>query len=120
MLKTGPPEEVRRILIVVSDGLDVQSQHTLDQAVSMARMAETMIYTVGTAAYGFANPGDKLLEETCPPKPVAILLSLCATLRAADVGTGYLAHNQIGDTSQNKGEGAETGRVFLGAIGQPG
>ena len=37
----------------MSDGLDVQSQHTLDQTVSMARMAETMIYTVGTAAYGF-------------------------------------------------------------------
>ena len=63
MRKTGPPEEMRRILIVLSDGLDVQSQHTLDQAVSMARMAETMIYTVGTAAYGFSNPGDKLLDD---------------------------------------------------------
>ena len=63
MRKTGPPEEMRRILVVLSDGLDVQSQHTLDQAVSMARMTETMIYTVGTAAYGFSNPGDKLLED---------------------------------------------------------
>ena len=61
--RAGPPEDVRRILIVLSDGLDVQSQHTLDQAVSMARMAETMIYTVGTAAYGFSNPGDKLLDD---------------------------------------------------------
>ena len=43
--------------------MDVQSQHTLDQVVSMARIAETMIYTVGTAPYGFTNPGDKFLEE---------------------------------------------------------
>ena len=57
------PEDKRRVLVVLSDGLDVQSEHTLDQAVSMARMTETMIYTVGTAAYGFTNPGDKLLDS---------------------------------------------------------
>ncbi|MGD1104989.1 MAG: VWA domain-containing protein, partial [Terriglobia bacterium] len=52
MRNSGPPEETRRILFILSDGLDVQSQHTLDQAVSMARMTETMVYTIGTAAYG--------------------------------------------------------------------
>ena len=77
MRKTGSPEEMRRILVVLSDGLDVQSQHTLDQAVSMARITETMIYTIGTAAYGFTNPGDKLLAEIssatggCPNIPYA-------------------------------------------------
>lgn len=108
MLKTGPPEEVRRVLIVVSDGLDVQSQHTLDQAASMARMAETMIYTVGTAAYGFENPGDKLLSDLATETggfPYFPLRDAPGT----DMESGYLAHNQIGETSQNKGEGAETG-----------
>ncbi len=108
MMKSGPPEEVRRILVVVSDGLDVQSQHTLDQVVSMARMSETMIYTVGTAAYGFSNPGDKLLEELStetggyPSFPLR-------NAPGSDEGTGYLSHKQVGDTSQNTGEGAETG-----------
>jgi VWFA-related protein len=110
MLKTGPREEIRRILIVVSDGLDVQSQHTLDQIVSMARMAETMIYTVGTAAYGFSNPGDKILEELSTEAggyPSFPLRDAPGT----DLESGYLAHNQIEGTSQNKGEGAETGKL---------
>jgi VWFA-related protein len=108
MMKSGPPEEVRRILVVVSDGLDVQSQHTLDQVVSMGRMSETMIYTVGTAAYGFSNPGDKLLEDLStetggfPSFPLR-------NAPGSDEGAGYLSHKQIGDTSQNTGEGAETG-----------
>jgi VWFA-related protein len=110
MRKTGPAEEIRRILVIVSDGLDVQSQHTLDQAVSMARMAETMIYTVGTAAYGFANPGDKMLEDMSTETggyPTFPLRDAPGT----DLESGYLSHNQIGDTSQNKSLGAETGKL---------
>ena len=109
MLKTGPREEIRRILVVVSDGLDVQSQHTLDQAISMARMAETMIFTVGTAAYGFDNPGDKLLEEMSTETggyPSFPLRDAPGT----DLESGYGSHQQIGASSQNKGLGAETGR----------
>jgi VWFA-related protein len=109
MLKTGPAEEMRRILVVLSDGLDVQSQHTLDQAVSEARIAETMIYTVGTAAYGFTNPGDKILEDISTETggyPSFPLRDAPGT----DLETGYLSHGQIGDTSQNKGLGAETGK----------
>jgi VWFA-related protein len=112
MLKTGPREEVRRILIVVSDGLDIQSQHTLDQVVSMARMAETMIFTVGTAPYGFANPGDKLLEDMStetggyPSFPLR-------DAPGSDLESGYFSHNQIGETSQNKGLGAQTGELSM-------
>jgi len=108
MLKTGSPEDVRRILIVMSDGLDVQSQHTLDQAVSEARIAETMIYTVGTAAYGYSNPGDKLLEDMSSETGGAPSFPL-RDAPGTDLLTGYLSHGQIGDTSQNKGLGAETG-----------
>ena len=108
MRKTGLPEEMRRILIVLSDGLDVQSQHTLDEAVSMSRMAETMVYTVGTAVYGFSNPGDKLLVDISTATggyPSFPLRDAPGT----DLETGYLSHGQIGETSQNKGLGAETG-----------
>jgi Mg-chelatase subunit ChlD len=116
MMKTGPREEIRRILIVVSDGMDVQSQHTLDQAVSMARMAETMIYTVGTAAYGFANPGDKFLEDLAtetggfPSFPLR-------HAPGSDLGSGALSHHQIGGTSQNEGEGAGTGELSADRMG---
>jgi len=72
-------------------------------------MSETMVYTVGTAAYGFSNPGDKLLEDLSagtggyPSFPLR-------EAPGTDLETGYLSHGQIGDTSQNKGLGAETGR----------
>jgi VWFA-related protein len=109
MRKTGSPEDVRRILVVMSDGLDVQSQHTLDQTVSMARITETMIYTVGTAAYGYSNPGDKLLEDLSSQTGGAPFFPLRES-PGTDLETGYLSHGQIGETSQNKGLGAETGK----------
>ena len=109
MLKTGPPEEMRRILVVVSDGVDVQSRHTLDEAVSMARMSETMIYTVGTAAYGFSNPGDKFLEDISTETGGHPIFPL-RNAPGSDKGAGYGSHGQIGETSQNSGEGADTGR----------
>jgi VWFA-related protein len=109
MRKTGPPEEMRRVLVVLSDGLDVQSQHTLDQAISMARLSETMIYTVGTAAYGFTNPGDKLLEDISSETGAYPSFPM-RDAPGTDLETGYLSHGQIGDTSQNKGLGADTGR----------
>jgi VWFA-related protein len=109
MRKSGTPEEMRRILIVLSDGLDVQSQRTLDDAISMSRMSETMVYTVGTAAYGFTNPGDKLLADLSSATGGYPSFPLRDTV-GTDLETGYLSHGQIGDTSQNKGLGAETGR----------
>jgi VWFA-related protein len=108
MRNSGPPEETRRILFILSDGLDVQSQHTLDQAVSMARMTETMVYTIGTAAYGFSNPGDKLLEDLSAETGGYSSFPL-SIAPGTDMETGYLSHGQIGETSQNKGLGAETG-----------
>jgi VWFA-related protein len=108
MLKTGLPEDTRRVLVVISDGRDFQSQHSLDEAISMARKAETMIYTIGSAAYGYSNPGDKLLEKMSVETGGAAFFPLGYT-PGTDLETGYLSHGQIGDTSQNTGLGAETG-----------
>ncbi len=110
MLNAGAPEEMRRVLVVVSDGMDIESQHTLDETVSMARMAETMIYTVDTAAYGFSNPGDKNLEALASDTGGYPLYPLRDT-PGTDMQSGYLSHGQIDDTSQNKAEGAETGEL---------
>jgi VWFA-related protein len=109
MLKSGHPEDERRVLVILSDGLDVQSQHTLDQAISVARMAETMVYTIGTAAYGFTNPGDKLLADLSDATGAYPSFPLRENT-GTDLETGYLSHGQIGETSQNKGLGAETGK----------
>jgi len=94
--------------VILSDGLDVQSKHTLDEAISMARMTETMIFTIGTAAYGFTNPGDKLLEDIAEETGGYASFPLRESV-GSDQETGYFSHGQIGDTSQNKGLGAGTG-----------
>ena len=119
MRKTGPPEEMRRILIVLSDGLDVQSQHTLDQAVSMARMTETMIYTVGTAAYGFTNPGDKLLEDISTETGGYAVFPLARNPghRHGD-GLPFPRTDRGHFPKQRLGGG--DGKVFRGAIDAPG
>jgi Ca-activated chloride channel family protein len=108
LMKAGPPEDTRRVLLVLSDGRDVQSQHSLAEAISMARQAETFIYTIGISAYGFDNPGDKILEEIAAATGGAAHFPRRET-PGTDLGTGYLSHGQIGDTSQNKGLGAATG-----------
>ena len=108
MMHTGDPESTRRILVVISDGNDVQSQHSLDEAISMARKAETMVYTIGNAAYGFTNSGDEILEGFADGTGGGAFFPL-REAPGTDLATGYLSHGQIGETSQNKGLGAETG-----------
>lgn len=110
MLNAGPPEETRRVLVVISDGNDVQSEHSLEEAVSMAHRAETLIYCIGNSAYGYSNPGDKTLDQISEDTGGAALFPLEKS-PGTDLLTGYLSHGQVGDEgSQNKGLGAETGK----------
>ncbi len=108
MIKAGSPQNTRRILVLVSDGRDVESAHTREEALSMARKAGAILYTIGNAAYGYSSPADKILEKISEETGGASFFPLRAT-PGTDLGTGYLSHGQIGDTSQNKGLGAETG-----------
>lgn len=108
MLKAGPPEDTRRVLVVISDGRDIHSERTLEEAISMAHRAETLIYTIDNSAYGYANPGAKILEKLSDETGGAEFSPLEKS-PGTDLATGYLSHGQIGETSQNKGLGAETG-----------
>jgi Ca-activated chloride channel homolog len=108
MLKAGNPEATRRVLVVISNGVDVQSQHSLDETISMAHKAETLIYMIDNTPYGYANPGEKTMQYITEQTGGAPFFPL-ADAPGTDLGTGYLSHGQIGDTSQNTGLGASTG-----------
>jgi Ca-activated chloride channel homolog len=108
MLTTGPAESTRHVLVLISDGLDIQSQHTLDEAISMAHRAETSIYTICNAAYGFSNPGDKYLDEIATQTGGEAFFPLRRGV-GTDLLTGYLSHGQIDSMETNKGLGAESG-----------
>jgi len=57
----------------------------------------------------YANPGDDVLEDIDHRTGGAAFFPLRQGV-GSDLETGYLSHGQIGDTSQNKGLGAETGK----------
>src|SRR5271168_1998931 len=62
-LPKGPNPEVRRVLVVISDGDDNLSDHALSESVEAAIRAEAAIYCVSTNTDWLAIDGDKVLEE---------------------------------------------------------
>ncbi len=63
MLFFPPPEPyLRRVMILISDGLDNQSEHTRDEALAMAQRGEVTIFAISTNRKGLATRGDTLLK----------------------------------------------------------
>lgn len=58
-----PPEPyLNRLMIVISDGEDNRSEHTRDEALSMAQRAEVTIFAISTNRTGAEQRGDKVLK----------------------------------------------------------
>jgi Ca-activated chloride channel homolog len=63
MLNFPPkPPYLRRVLIVVSDGMDNESQHSLDEALAMAQHAQAVVFCISTNRSGIETRGDKVLQ----------------------------------------------------------
>src|SRR5215469_15801627 len=63
LMKSDSDHPRRRAIIVVSDGEDNQSEHTLSQAVEMAERAQVLIYAISTDDSGLILRGDKHLQQ---------------------------------------------------------
>lgn len=67
-LVQGEPVEPRRIIIIVGDGNDNHSNHTLDQVLELAQRNLVTIYGISTIYSGFTSEGTdalkRLAEET--------------------------------------------------------
>lgn len=63
LLKDDTDRPVRRALIVVSDGEDNQSEHSVAQAIQMAERAQVIIYTISTDDSGLILRGDRILQQ---------------------------------------------------------
>lgn len=57
-----PEPYLRRVLIIVSDGQDNFSEHSREEALSMAQKAEATIYAISTNWTGVEQRGDKVLS----------------------------------------------------------
>jgi VWFA-related protein len=59
-----PPEPyLRRVMILISDGQDNQSEHTREEALAMAQRAEVTIFCISTNRSGAEEKGDKILKR---------------------------------------------------------
>ena len=73
-LPAGPNPQVRRVIVVISDGDDNLSDHAFSETIEMAERAEVAIYAISTSSDWLApdadvskklekTPGDKVLEQ---------------------------------------------------------
>ena len=60
-----PPGEpyIRRVMIVASDGQDIGSDHSREEALTMAQHAEVTIYAISTGGSEASGAGDKILRR---------------------------------------------------------
>ena len=63
LLKAPKNLQVRRAIILLSDGDDNQSHVTREEAIEMAQRAEAIVYTISTNVSGTKGAGDKVLER---------------------------------------------------------
>lgn len=62
LLLDQPRDKFRRAMVVITDGVDTQSNHTRDQALEMAQVADTVIYAISTNTTREGKDGDNLLK----------------------------------------------------------
>jgi Ca-activated chloride channel homolog len=63
LLKHEQTRQVRRAIILLSDGEDNQSHVTREEAIEMAERADAIVYTISTNISGMKGAGDKTLER---------------------------------------------------------
>jgi Ca-activated chloride channel family protein len=61
----GEPIEPRRILIIIGDGHDNNSQKSLREVLELAQRNLVTIYAMSTRAFGFEAAGDANLQKLC-------------------------------------------------------
>lgn len=63
LMKEPSVRNVRRAIVLLSDGEDNQSHVTMGEAIEMAQRAEAIVYTISTNVSGVKSKYDKILER---------------------------------------------------------
>jgi hypothetical protein len=113
-LVQGEPIEPRRVIVIIGDGHDNASKHSLNQVVELAQRNLVTVYSVSTAAFGFANPDDDTLERLAEETGGRVVHPLDDAFKDVD---GFLAHpSDDGNYALSVGTGAYTsvinGRMY--------
>ena len=119
MLYFPPPEPyLRRVLIVISDGLDNQSERTRDEALAMAQHGEVTIYAISTNRSGISTRGDEVLKYLAKETGGRAFFPFAATDLAEnfqEIGRELRSQYSLGYVSSNPAHGGTFRKITIEA-----
>jgi VWFA-related protein len=103
-LVQGEPIEPRRVIVILGDGHDNASKHSLKQVIELAQRNLVTIYCISTQAFGFTNETDQNLVQLAEETGGRVVYPLGDVYKDTD---GYLSHpSDDGNYSLTVGTGA--------------
>jgi len=109
-LVQGEPIEPRRVIVVIGDGHDDASKHTLNQVIELAQRSLVTVYGVSTTAFGFVNESDDDMARLAQETGGRVVYPLGDVYADTD---GYLSHpSDDGNYALSVGTGAYAGEVM--------
>jgi VWFA-related protein len=103
-LVQGEPIEPRRIIVILGDGHDNASKHSLQQVIELAQRNLVTIYCISTEAFGFANENNDTLVRLAQETGGRVVYPLGDVYKDTD---GYLSHpSDDGNYALTVGTGA--------------
>jgi len=100
----GEPIEPRRVIVIIGDGHDNASKHSLAQVVELAQKNLVTIYCISTEAFGFTNESDVNLVRLAQETGGRVVYPLGDVYKDTD---GYLSHpSDDGNYALTVGTGA--------------
>jgi Ca-activated chloride channel homolog len=103
-LVKGEPYEPRRVIVIVGDGHDNASKHSLDQVVELAQRNLVTVYCISTEAFGFTAESNHNLVRLATETGGRVVYPLGDVYKDTD---GYLSHpSDDGNYALTVGTGA--------------
>lgn len=100
----GEPIEPRRVIVIIGDGHDNASKHSLNQVIELAQKNLVTVYCISTAAFGFTNESDENLVRLAQETGGRVVYPLGDVYKDTD---GYLSHpSDDGNYALTVGTGA--------------
>jgi Ca-activated chloride channel homolog len=103
-LVQGEPIQPRRVIVIIGDGHDNASKHSLKQVIELAQRNLVTIYCISTQAFGFTNESDDNLVQLAVETGGRVVYPLGDVYKDTD---GYLSHpSDDGNYALTVGTGA--------------
>ncbi len=100
----GEPIEPRRVIVIIGDGHDNASKHSLDQVIELAQRNLVTVYAISTEAFGFENQSGGNLTKLAQETGGRVVYPLTDVYKDT---SGYLSHpSDDGNYALTVGTGA--------------